>query len=171
MIPKKGQKVACVNNYHWDTLTVGREYRILDVEFDDVGSPNNIVGVFVVCDDDRQRLVEVKCFIPADSQTSAKKQSDGKPPLDLIIRLPGLLDVANVFGYGANKYPDIDGDFNWRKGVNDFKYKSKLIAAGLRHVAAYMCGDKNDKETGIPHLAHAVSNFLMVADIDIKEKA
>lgn len=170
MIPKRGQKVSCVNSDAWDILTVGKEYRVLDVEYDDVSSPNNIVGLFIVCDDGMQRLIDIKYFKPS-VDTVAKKQSDGKPPLDLVIRLPGLLDVANVFGYGASKYPDIDGDFNWRKGVNNFQYKSKLVAAGLRHVAAYMCGEKNDKETGLPHLAHAVSNFLMVADIEIKENA
>ena len=98
---------------------------------------------------------------------SAKKESDGKAPLELLFKFPGLKDVADIFGSSMRKYPDIDGDFNFRKGRGDMAYKMRLVGAGLRHVFAYMQGEKLDKESGKPHIAHAICNFMMVGDLDL----
>lgn len=98
-----------------------------------------------------------------------KKESYGKTPLDLLFRFPGLKDVADIFGSSMEKYPDIDGDFNFRKGRGDVAYKMRLVGAGLRHVFAFMQGEKLDNESGKPHIAHAICNFMMVGDLDILE--
>ena len=70
-----------------------------------------------------------------------------------------LDDVADILTSGAVKY----ADDNW-KIVPDKEKRYK--AALMRHVSAYMQGEKNDKETGKSHLAHAVccALFLMWGD-------
>lgn len=70
-----------------------------------------------------------------------------------------------MFLYGIKKY----SEFNWRDGVNQTGYKMKLMGAALRHCFSYMAGEKLDPESGKPHLAHAVCNLLMVADLEILE--
>ena len=34
------------------------------------------------------------------------------------------------------------------------------VNAALRHIAAYLCGEKEDKESGEMHLAHAACDLL-----------
>lgn len=100
----------------------------------------------------------------------AEKQSDGKTPFDILFSLPGLSEIADVFGIGAKKYPDKFGDYNWRAAKKDMftirAYKKKLIGACLRHVFQYINGQTHDKETGKHHLAHAITNLLMVHDLE-----
>lgn len=79
--------------------------------------------------------------------TDGRKDDAGKPRFDLI---PPEFDlaVARVLEYGARKYaPD-----NWRK-VSD--WKARYTAALMRHVCAWRAGEELDKESGLPHLAHA----------------
>ena len=55
-------------------------------------------------------------------------------------------DISVILTFGAVKY----GDHNWRRGM----LWSRLIGAGLRHMAAHRGGDTLDDETGKPHLWH-----------------
>lgn len=58
-----------------------------------------------------------------------------------------LFLIAEVFGYGAEKY----AAHNWRKG-----YEWSLNYAAMnRHLWAFWQGEDNDPESGLPHLAHA----------------
>ena len=82
------------------------------------------------------------------------KKDAGKIMLDLIppewfINDGKILTFGVQKGYGAN---------SWRK-VDIERYK----ASTLRHLFAYLSGEKNDPESGLPHLAHARVNigFLM----------
>lgn len=75
-----------------------------------------------------------------------------------------LKDVVKVLMKGAEKYsPD-----NWKKCDDTTRYKDAL----MRHVVAYVSGDKIDEEFGLSHLAHAMCNclFLMWFDNNKKEK-
>ena len=75
-----------------------------------------------------------------------------------------LKDVVKVLMHGAEKYsPD-----NWKKCNDTTRYKDAL----MRHVVAYVSGDKTDEEFGLSHLAHAICNclFLMWFDKNKKEK-
>jgi hypothetical protein len=108
---------------------------------------------------------------PLFFSNAAEKQSDGKTPFDILFSLPGLKEVAEVFGIGAKKYPDKDGDYNWRASkkmdkAGQYQYKKKLIGACLRHAFQYINGETYDKETGKHHLAHAITNLLMVHDLE-----
>ncbi len=81
------------------------------------------------------------------------KSDDGKPRTDLIPG-PALLPIAEVFGFGAEKY----APHNWRKGLA----WSRLYAATLRHLFAWGDGQTTDPESGKSHLAHAGCDLLML---------
>lgn len=76
----------------------------------------------------------------------ALKYDEGKNQLEL---LPpdGVEAIGRVLTYGAQKY----APRNWEKGMST----GRLAGATLRHVFARMRGERNDPETGMPHLAHA----------------
>lgn len=77
-----------------------------------------------------------------------------------------LHEVVQVLDFGASKY----SPNGWRNlGKNDLP---KLLGAALRHVFAYHLGEKNDKETGIDHLAHAVCDLMFIQELKyiLKEK-
>lgn len=75
------------------------------------------------------------------------KHDAGKPDYTYISQ--ELLDgVVKVREFGARKY----SRDNWKKG---FTY-TRSIAAALRHIYAFLWGENNDKESGLPHLYHAV---------------
>lgn len=61
--------------------------------------------------------------------------------------------IAEVFTYGAIKYEDD----NWK-----YVEKERYVDALFRHIHAWMQGEKNDKESGLHHLAHAGANILFL---------
>lgn len=90
--------------------------------------------------------------------TEPKKFDTDKPRYDLLPpKALGLL--VDCLTYGAKKYED----YNWRKdgGIDP----NRLFAATQRHLWAWKDGETNDKESGLPHLAHAATNLLMMLDL------
>ena len=81
------------------------------------------------------------------------KQSEGKPRYDLI-PAEALDEVAEVFTLGAVKYED----HRWRQGIRS----GALFAATMRHSWAWWRGEDNDPDTGKSHIAHAISNLMML---------
>lgn len=76
---------------------------------------------------------------------------------------PDLKEVVEVLTYGDNKkYPAEDGA-NWKRLENPNR---RLKDALLRHIIAYRSGEKIDPETGKSHLAHAITNALMLMYFD-----
>jgi len=90
-----------------------------------------------------------------------RKNDNEKPRTDL---LPprALVEVAKVFGYGAEKY----GDWNWSLGKG--LPASRVYAAALRHLFAWWSGEDKDQETGVTHLAHAACSVLMLLDLMLR---
>ena len=85
--------------------------------------------------------------------SEATKYDTGKNRLELIP--PEFIEgVAHVLTFGANKY----GDFNWTKGL---KY-SRIIGALMRHLLAFIKGERLDKESGLPHLWHVGCNLAFL---------
>ena len=87
-----------------------------------------------------------------------KKFDTDKPRYDLLPpKALGLL--VDCLTYGAKKYDD----YNWRKdgGIDP----NRLFAATQRHLFAWKDGEVMDKESGLPHLAHAATNLLMMLDL------
>lgn len=96
------------------------------------------------------------------SQEFVKKDS-GKLKWSLM-PFEELKDVVKVLMHGAEKY---SAD-NWKKCDDTTRYKDAL----MRHVVAYVSGEKTDEEFGLSHLAHAICNclFLMWFDNNKKEE-
>lgn len=71
-----------------------------------------------------------------------------------LIDTPWLWDVAEVCGFGAEKYDDD----NWRKG-----YDWKLTYGALnRHLSQFWMRQDRDDESGLPHLAHAAWHTMVL---------
>lgn len=92
---------------------------------------------------------------PEDVPLHAVKFDGDKPRFDLLPWL-ALEDVARVMAYGAVKYEE----YNYLKGM---AWK-RLARATIGHVVSFLCGEDNDKESGLPHLAHAASSALMLLE-------
>lgn len=74
---------------------------------------------------------------------------------DLIPSWP-LTKIAEVFGFGTQKYADRnwEGGYEWGKGY----------AAAMRHLLAWNAGEDNDPESGLPHLAHVAWHMLTLME-------
>ena len=85
-------------------------------------------------------------------KTKGLKDDNGKPRVELL-SADALIEISKVMTYGADKYTrnGVPGEHNWRKG---FKW-SRLLGAVLRHLFCFMRGEDTDKDSGLPHLAHA----------------
>lgn len=87
-----------------------------------------------------------------------KKFDSGKPRTDLL-GPTSILEMASVLGFGANKY---SAD-NWKNCTEP----ERFLAASLRHILQYMNGEKVDSETGISHLAHAMTSLMFVRELEV----
>lgn len=84
---------------------------------------------------------------------SGTKFDEGKLRHDLI---PGYAVemLASVLTFGSKKY----GDRNWEKGIAF----NRLIGSTFRHLWSFVMRNDIDKESGLPHLAHALCNIAML---------
>lgn len=88
------------------------------------------------------------------AETGAKFDG-GKNRLDLIPPFPIWL-VGLIWSMGAIKYDDN----NWRKGIP----YSRIIGSAWRHFLKWLLGEENDKESGLPHLAHVIWNMMVLLE-------
>jgi len=84
---------------------------------------------------------------------AGRHYDDGKPRVDLISPR-ALEELGKVLAYGAKKY----GDQNWLNGID----WTKLYGSALRHLLAWRRREDTDPESGLPHLAHAMCNIMML---------
>lgn len=89
------------------------------------------------------------------SETGGVKDNVNKPRLDLIPSLP-LFRAGEVLSFGARKYKP----HNWRLGLSWLETYGSL----QRHLAAWLDGEDNDRESGYHHLAHAMCQMLFLAE-------
>ena len=68
-----------------------------------------------------------------------------------------LKELAKVLTYGAKKYKPN----NWRKINNPDRY----IDALYRHLEAWRAGEEIDKESGLLHLSHALTNIVFLLEL------
>ena len=85
--------------------------------------------------------------------TAELKHDAGKARWDLL-PMDALGEVAQIVTYGASVY----GDRRWESGMGF----GRLLAAALRHIAAWSMGEDRDAESGLLHLAHAACNLLFL---------
>lgn len=84
------------------------------------------------------------------------KDDENKIMLDLIYPY-WIEEIGKVLTYGAKKYKPNSWQ-NTQDGIN------KHYAAALRHILAFRKGEVFDKESGLNHLSHAISNLFFVMD-------
>lgn len=96
----------------------------------------------------------------AQMKATGKKFDESKPQVDLV-PTELVIQVAKVLGHGAEKY----GRFNWRGGIP----WSRLVAAALRHIYAWIDGEDLDSAekggSGLPHLAHAACELAFLLQL------
>lgn len=92
-----------------------------------------------------------------NNPNEAARFDDGKPRVELV---PTVLieEAAKVFTFGAIKY----NSHNWTKGLPWLQ----PYASAMRHLMAWHQGEDLDKESGLPHLAHAIVNLAMLLHYD-----
>ena len=78
-----------------------------------------------------------------ENTKTATKIVEGKSRYDLISPF-ALEQLAKVYTHGANKY----ADYNMSKGTAWSKY----FGAMMRHAWAFWRGEREDKESHLPHL-------------------
>lgn len=102
-------------------------------------------------------IAKSECEIVKDEPPKGIKYDTEKTRFELL-PFEQIEQVAEVLTIGAKKY----ADDNWKKVMP----RSRYIGASLRHIFAWIRGEKLDKETGKSHLAHAVCCllFLMWSD-------
>ena len=84
------------------------------------------------------------------------KYDTGKAPLGLIPPAT-LIEIAQVFGFGAEKY----GMNNWRTDSKNTSW-IRTYSSIQRHLNAGHAGEDIDPESGKPHLAHAATQIMIL---------
>lgn len=100
-----------------------------------------------------------------DLHVPGAKDDKGKPIAgELVLGFPRALEaLVAVATYGANKYS--------RGGylhVNNFDVR--YLDAAMRHLLSYGRGDKTDKESGLPHLAHCLWNIAAILEMETRHE-
>ena len=93
---------------------------------------------------------------------NGEKHDENKNRLELIPP-ESLLYLGQVLTFGANKYEP----WGW---VNVDRATERYYGAALRHLMAWANGNPIDKESGLPHLAHALCNIVFLLELDIKNE-
>lgn len=81
------------------------------------------------------------------------KHDSGKPRMELLDPY-AMGQVSLVLTKGADKY----SAYNWTNGIA----YGRMLGAALRHIFAYIGGEDLDKETGLPHIAHAMAELMFL---------
>jgi hypothetical protein len=86
------------------------------------------------------------------------KEDTQKPNVSLLPVTP-LITAAKCLTFGAKKY----GQNNWKKDLHNVAY-SRTYSSIQRHLMAYWDGVDFDEETGLSHLAHAMSQIMILLE-------
>lgn len=82
-----------------------------------------------------------------------------KGKLDYTLIPPVAMEgAAQVLTFGASKY----GANTWKDVENG---KQRYLAACMRHIEAHRRGELLDNESGISHLAHAMTNLMFLLEL------
>ena len=95
----------------------------------------------------------------ADRDSQEAKADVGKPRPTLV-HTSLIRAVAEVREYGCRKYHDPE---NWRQ-VNAQRYRDALY----RHWLAYLGGESDDPESGMPHLWHMACNLDFLIELEAR---
>lgn len=87
---------------------------------------------------------------------------DAGKPRPTLVPVSLINAVTSVREYGCEKYHDPE---NWRQ-VKPQRYRDALY----RHWLAYLEGEANDEESGLPHLWHLACNAAFLIELERGEK-
>lgn len=85
-------------------------------------------------------------------------KADAGKPRPTLVPTSLIWAVAAIRGYGAKKYK---ADDNWKQ-VEPQRYRDALY----RHLLAYLEGEANDPESGLPHLWHIATNVAFLIEME-----
>lgn len=88
---------------------------------------------------------------------SIRMKYDKNKPQLCLIPPEALIEIAEIFGFGAEKY----GMNNWRDDGGNTKF-SRTYSSIQRHLNAFWMGEDNDPESGKNHLAHAITQLIIL---------
>lgn len=78
--------------------------------------------------------------------------------------------VVQVLMYGETKYTQTLADGTTLSGADNWKLvdnkRNRYYSAAMRHLTKWFTGEKNDPETGLPHLAHCICCLLFLLWVD-----
>lgn len=144
-----GDKVRHVEGFTGTVVDVDAVADVVDVRRDDTGAfVWDEIHAFEAAD-------EVRVVDPKTGGAKGQKlpQLGGLDPA-------ALLELAKVAGAGAKKYER----FNYAKG-----YAWSLSYDALfRHVLAFLNGEDNDPDDGLPHMAHAAWHCLALLTFSLR---
>lgn len=83
----------------------------------------------------------------------ADRFNTDKPKWSLV-DFKSLEPMVNVLEFGAKKY----SAHQWKIGLPT----TEICESLLRHIFAYMNGENNDKDSGLPHIGHAMCNLMFL---------
>lgn len=69
-----------------------------------------------------------------------------------LVNYEALKPMIRALENGANKY----SPHEWKLGLE----KNEVLESMQRHLAAIMDGEKNDEESGLPHIGHLMANAM-----------
>ena len=84
---------------------------------------------------------------------AGNKSDSGKAQIHLI-PTEAILGMASALAMGAEKY----GEYNFREGLE----YTRIINSLMRHTLAFLAGEDNDSESGLPHTYHIGANYAML---------
>lgn len=94
--------------------------------------------------------------------TEGVKHDEDKPKFSLM-KPDALMEMVAVLTYGAKKYsPD-----NWKHLENA---RQRYFDAANRHLWQWYGGEERDPESGLHHLAHAMSSLMFLIQMDMDEE-
>ena len=93
---------------------------------------------------------------------SAGLKYDSEKPRWNLLPLATIEQVVKVMTFGAKKY----GPNNWQE-LEDAQ--GRYSAALMRHLTQWQSGQKIDKESGLPHLAHVCTNAVFLLWFELRD--
>lgn len=82
---------------------------------------------------------------------------DTRKPRMTLIPVEFMIGLGKAFTFGSKKYTD----HNFRKGIE----LTRLLDAAERHLKMELAGIDRDRDSGLPHWAHAAASLAMYAFI------
>jgi len=93
---------------------------------------------------------------------TGNKNDSGKLIMSELLSSNAYSAVSAVLTHGAKKYER----GNWKLGFEE----SRLIDAAIGHINSHLTGELLDKESHLPHLAHAMCSLVFALEDDKFER-